>query len=96
MTRTCVVTGREFRSEEGWGCQNWGSARYPHDNTPPRFASPPLTIHAGEQLGHNPPLHVLGGHLPFGSDGVDLIDEQDTGRTDLGAVQEQNIERNSQ
>lgn len=35
-----------------------------------------LTVHAGEQLGDDPPLHLSLRRLPLGRDGVNLVDEE--------------------
>lgn len=36
-----------------------------------------LTIHACQELSHDPPLHLPLRALPFWGDGVDFIDEQE-------------------
>lgn len=51
------------------------------------------TVHAGQQLGHDPPLHVFRGHLPLWGDGIYLIYEQDAGG---GALQGENAATESQ
>ena len=36
-------------------------------------------VHEGQQLRHDPPLHLAVGLLPLGRDGVKLVDEDDGG-----------------
>lgn len=38
-----------------------------------------LTIHTGQQLCHNPPLHILRRGLSFGGDGIDFVNKQNAG-----------------
>merc|ERR1719352_223940 len=70
------------KPSEGWVDRVGPVGRCHHDDMRPLLQ----TVHESEQLGHNSPLNLTIGLLSLGSDGVELVNEDDGGRVLLGLL----------